>query len=173
MSHATLQSRAGRRPFTLIELILVMVLMLTLVAMSAPRLAGFAKNRLVLEEGRRLAAASRWAGSEAAAQGIYMQLTLEPQNGRFTVDAAPGWTLRDHAPLQRVFDPAVELILPEMEKGTEAPALVFHPDGTVEGDIPATLLLRNRFDSRCEAVLSWTAGISAYRFADTTTEAVR
>jgi type II secretory pathway pseudopilin PulG len=151
---------AGKGRFTMVELILVMVLMLVAAAMVTPSLARFGKHRAVLEEARRLVAASRWAGSEAGARGIYMEMALDAQAGMFTVQPATGWPTRNNRPLKRVLGSGVLMLLPDQP----AQKLVFHSDGTVEGEIPETITLRDRFDANEEVILAWEPDQSSYVF---------
>jgi type II secretion system protein H len=161
-------STVRRRRFTLVELILVMLLMLVMAAMVTPSLGRFGKHRTVLEEARRLVAASRWANSEAGARGIYMELALDAQAGSFSVQPATGWPTRNCRPMQRQFDQNVLMLLPDQAAQAQAQTqtLIFHPDGTVAGKIPETVTLQDRFNADEQVTLVWKTEKSSYVFAE-------
>lgn len=82
---------AVRRAFTLIELILVMALLMTVVALVAPRLADFFRGRSLDNEARRLVTLTHYAQSRAVAEGVPMLVWLDEANGRYGLAARPGF----------------------------------------------------------------------------------
>ena len=64
--------------FTLIELVLVMVLLATLLAISAPTLSRSFKGRALEQEAVRLLAATVYAREEAVSQSLPMTLWIDP-----------------------------------------------------------------------------------------------
>ena len=61
---------AGRRGFTLVELIVVMVLLLTVASVVAPRMASFFKGRALSGEAQRVLSLLHYARSQAAAEAV-------------------------------------------------------------------------------------------------------
>lgn len=74
------QILASPRGMTLIELILVMGLLATVMAIATPKLTSFFAGRRSTEEIRRLLALTRFARSEAIAQSTPMELWVDPRN---------------------------------------------------------------------------------------------
>jgi prepilin-type N-terminal cleavage/methylation domain-containing protein len=77
--------------FTLIELILVMGLLVTVLALSAPRLASFFQGRNLDAEAKRFLALTRLGQSSAIAEGIPMVLWIDEQNGEYGLEPEPGY----------------------------------------------------------------------------------
>lgn len=63
--------------FTLLEMILVLVLVSTLLAMSAPSLRGFFASRKAQDTATQLLALTRWARSHAASEGTVYRLNAD------------------------------------------------------------------------------------------------
>ena len=77
--------------FTLIELILVMALLATLLALSAPTLLHAFKARDMEQEATQLLAVTEYARSEAISQGVPMSVWIDPATGSFGVRASDGF----------------------------------------------------------------------------------
>jgi len=77
--------------FTLVELILVMALLATLLALSAPTLLHAFKGRDMDQEATQLLAATEYARSEAISQGVPMSVWIDPTTGNFGVRASDGF----------------------------------------------------------------------------------
>lgn len=71
------------RGFSLLELIIVMLLLATVMAMSAPQLSGYVQGRKVLEESRRVSALVRYARAEAISQGQIMEVWFDTETGEY------------------------------------------------------------------------------------------
>jgi len=78
--------------FTLIELILVMVLLATLLAVSAPALSRSFKGHTLEQETLRVLAATEYARSEAVSQSVPMVLWVNLEEKSFGVRAKEGFT---------------------------------------------------------------------------------
>lgn len=76
--------RAG---FTLLELVLVMVIICTVLAMAAPSLRGFFGSRQTADAASRIVALTQYARSQAAAEGRPYRLNLDAQEGRYWLTA--------------------------------------------------------------------------------------
>ena len=77
--------------FTLVELILVMALLATILALSAPLLSRSFKQRGLEEDATQLLALTEYARDEAVSQGVPMTVWINPQSGRFGVQAKEGY----------------------------------------------------------------------------------
>ena len=112
----------NRRAFTLIELILVVVLLATLVAVVAPSLFGSSRGRELGNQATAVLAATEYARSEAISQGVPM--TFWANEDRFGVRGGEvparekTWTLPRDVRLKELPDD------PDMA--------VFQPDGTLD-----------------------------------------
>lgn len=85
-------SRARRQTgFTLIELILVMALLVIIISLVSPQLSSFFRGRSLDNEARRLMTLTRYAQNRAVAEGIPMILWLDADNGRYGLEAQPGY----------------------------------------------------------------------------------
>lgn len=91
--------------FTLIELVLVLAILSTVLAVAAPSLARFFRGRNLDSEAYRLVALSRYGQTRAAAEGVPMLLWFEDKLQRYGLRADPVWTRND--------DREVEFDLPE------------------------------------------------------------
>jgi type II secretory pathway pseudopilin PulG len=77
--------------FTLIELVLVMGLLGTLMALSAPSLSRSFHGRNLTQQAAQLLAATEYARSEAVSQGIPMNVWIAPDAAMFGVEAKSGY----------------------------------------------------------------------------------
>ncbi len=77
--------------FTLVELILVMLLLATLLALSAPTILHSFKQRDLEKEATQLLAVTEYARSEAVSQGVPMTVWVRPETGEFGVQASDGY----------------------------------------------------------------------------------
>jgi type II secretion system protein H len=144
----------GRAPgFTLLELILVMVIVSTVLAIVAPSLRGFFGVRQTSEGASRLLAFTQLARSLAVTEGRTHRLNLDVDEGTFWLTRQEGGafvTLSREC--GRVFSLA-EGTLASWEGSADAAShgyVTFYPDGRRE---PATIRLTGRgnrvFDITC------------------------
>jgi len=77
--------------FTLVELILVMAILATILAFSAPLLSRSFKQRGLDEDATQLFALTEYARDEAVSQGLPMTVWINPQLGSFGVRAKDGY----------------------------------------------------------------------------------
>lgn len=78
--------------FTLVELILVMVVLCTILALVAPTLSHSFRQRNLEQEATRLLALTEYGRDEAVSQGVPALVWIDPAGGSFGVEAAPGYT---------------------------------------------------------------------------------
>lgn len=154
-SQATL-GNARRRAFTLVELILVMVLLATLLAISAPSLSRSLRGRALDQEAVRLLAATEYARDEAVSQGIPMNLWIDPAGGIFGVspkDPYTGvpareqtWTLPDGT--------RFDLQAAATDTTGRVIAAAFSPEGVPDPGSLSSLVLTDRSGGRVELALT-------------------
>ena len=127
--------------FTLLELVLVMVVICTVLAMAAPSLRGFFASRRGADAAAGLVAVTQYARTQAVAEGRPYRLNLDAKAGTFWLTAQQGG---DYVTLQtefgRVF-PFPGGIQVDMSVDGADPNTTyvsFFPDGRTE---PATITL--------------------------------
>ncbi|SPE62643.1 hypothetical protein SBV1_860013 [Verrucomicrobia bacterium] len=90
LQHENIEPRsncARTRGFTLIELILVMAILTIAVSLAAPTLSHFFAGRALDSEARRLLALTRLGQSRAVAEGLPMELWVDPQSRTYGLEA--------------------------------------------------------------------------------------
>jgi type II secretion system protein H len=87
---ACVPMRAGgprsQRAFTLVELIVVMVLLLIVASMVAPRMSSFFQGRALSQEARRMLSLAHFAQSRAVAEGVPVLLWIDTRNSTYGVE---------------------------------------------------------------------------------------
>ena len=76
----------GRRAFTLVELIVVMVLLLTVAAMVMPRLASFFRGRALSQEAQRMLSLIHYGRARAVAEGVPVILWIDPARSMYGLE---------------------------------------------------------------------------------------
>jgi type II secretion system protein H len=74
---------AWRSGFTLLELVLVLVIIATVMAMAAPSLRGFSRGARQRDTAEELLAMTRWARTHATTHGVVCRLNIDTAAGRF------------------------------------------------------------------------------------------
>lgn len=121
------------RGFTLIELILVMMVLSTVLALAAPQLSGFMWGRNLQEEGRRLQALSRYGRSVAVSQSTPMQLWIDPLKGSYGLAPREGYTLEDEKEHDYQLPEGIRFEVSHDALNEDGRAYVsFWPDGTID-----------------------------------------
>jgi prepilin-type N-terminal cleavage/methylation domain-containing protein len=120
------------RAFTLIELILVMALLATLMALSAPSLSRSFNHHALKQEATRLLALTEYARNEAISQGVPMVVWIDPQSQSFGMEIKNGFEGKGEREKEYTLGPNLHF---EMEQGKPSQdGLVtmaeFAPDGT-------------------------------------------
>jgi prepilin-type N-terminal cleavage/methylation domain-containing protein len=77
--------------FTLVELIIVMAVLTTLMAIVAPTLSRSFRQRNLDEEALRLLALTEYGRDEAVSQGVPAVVWIDPDKGSFGVETAAGY----------------------------------------------------------------------------------
>ncbi len=83
------------RAFTLVELILVMALLTTIMALSVPSLARSFRQHNLEQEAARILALTEYGREEAISEGVPMSLWIDAEKGLFGIDALPGYVPGD------------------------------------------------------------------------------
>ncbi len=75
-----------RRAFTLVELIVVMVLLLTVAAMVMPRMASFFRGRALSQEAQRVLSLIHYGRARAVAEGVPVILWVDPARSMYGLE---------------------------------------------------------------------------------------
>ncbi len=121
--------------FTMLELVLVMVIICTTLAMAAPSLRGFFASRRTQDAAAGIVALTKYARSQAAAEGRTYRLNLDADGGRYWLTAQRGGAF-----VRLDTEPGRVFLLPrgteanwETPDGTEATGHAnFYPDGRAD-----------------------------------------
>ena len=84
----------GARGFTLLELVLVMLIICTMLAMAAPSLRGFLSSRQAGEAAGQIVALTRFARSKAAVEGRSYRLNLDASQRTYWLTIEDGGSFR-------------------------------------------------------------------------------
>lgn len=82
---------AGRRAFTLVELLLVLSMLTAVLALVAPSLSRFFRGRGLDAEAQRLVALTRYGQARAASEGVPMVLWLDAEGRSYGIEADPSY----------------------------------------------------------------------------------
>ena len=125
---------------TLIELILVMGLLATILAIAAPQLGRFFSGRALAEEVRRFIALTRYGREQAISESVVMELWMNPAEGTYglrpQIDyrSKPLDPIRFTLPRGLSFDIAAD----DLDKDGEA-VILFWPDGAIDDQSVQTI----------------------------------
>ncbi len=132
----------ARLAFTLVELILVMALLATIMAVAAPSLARSMRERTLEQEAVRLLALTEYARDEAASQGVPMVVWIDPEARSYGVEAKSGYGANTSRGKEFTLHPDVHF-----DKGTDPLLTVeFAPDGIPDSSGFTNVRLLDRFD---------------------------
>ena len=150
------------RGFTLIELILVMALLATILAVSAPSLSRFFRSRGLESEAMRFLALTRAAQSRAVAEGVPMVLWFDTKERTYGLNADKSYVEDDPKAEEFKVDETLELDLRyspdavaisrtsafqnEKQATSGLYTLHFNPDGFVSLSSPETVVIRQGKD---------------------------
>lgn len=132
-------------PFTLLELVMVMLLLTVIAGLVLPRLSGFVTGRALDEEARRLWALTRYTREQATCRAVPMQLWIDGETNRYGCAPVPGYGVAEPV---FTFDCAEHLKLTASANGTPVAraTLTWGPDGTLTEEAPDALVLRDERD---------------------------
>jgi Tfp pilus assembly protein FimT len=152
--------RRSSLAFTLLELIMVMAMLTVVIALAAPSLSGFFRARTLDSEARRVLSMIRLGQSRAASEGVPMVLWLDPDQRRYGLREAEGYSERDLNALEFRLHPDLNLELerpPEsaqyqlstLERTSSNLGMIrFLPDGTFsEISLPSITVVRTNAEA--------------------------
>lgn len=154
---------ASQSAFTLVELIIVMTLLVVVVSIAAPSLAGFFRGRAVDAEARRMLSLSRLGQSRAAGEGVPMVLWVDPAEKKYGLEEDSSFTDNDTKSVEYQIDGNVTVeigandaaraaftantlfgSLQSSSKHASLPQMRFQPDGTIDEVSRETFRLMDR-----------------------------
>ena len=157
--------RRGARAFTLVELIVVMVLLLIVASMVAPRMSSFFRGRVLSGEAQRLLSLTHYARSRAVAEGVPILLWLDPSHSTDGLEVQTGYVGADDRGTVYTADPSLAIEVPAVidapvsEQEDERlgfpeglPAIRFTPDGFFDEISVQKIVLRQGTDGALEIV---------------------
>ena len=106
---SALRGLGARRAFTLIELILVMAILTMSASITVPTLTRFFRARTLDSEARRFLALTRNGQSRAVSEGLPMNLWVDPDLGRFGLEAEPSYDNEDPQKVDLTLDPGLQI----------------------------------------------------------------
>ena len=153
----------AQRAFTLVELIAVMALLITVIAVASPSLAGFFRGRAVEAEARRMLSLSRLGQSRAAAEGIPMILWADLNQRSYGLEADSSFVDEDTKAVEYTLDGNVTMEIGATDdtagainantlfgtgtsnsKHASLPNIRFDPDGSISASSPESFQLMDR-----------------------------
>jgi prepilin-type N-terminal cleavage/methylation domain-containing protein len=123
-----------KRGFTLLELILVMVILSTVLAMSAPSLRGFFGSRQTHDTAAQILALTQLARSQAISEGIVYRLNFDTRERTYWLTAQQSGTFEElKTEFGRIFTLPKDMVmeLEDVQEEDTEKFLVFTPQGTV------------------------------------------
>lgn len=150
----------NRNAFTLIELILVMTIMIIFIGIVFPSLKGFFHGRNLDNEARQFLSLTRYGRSRAIAEGIPVQLWINPSRASYGLQSLAGYTESQTNPLVYNLDQNVAVSfsappntltrsnvwtqpLTQARVGT-AVNIRFQPDGFISDTSPQNIFFKQK-----------------------------
>lgn len=149
--------------FTLVELIVVMALLVSVIALASPSLAGFFRGRAVDAEARRLMSLTRLGQTRAAAEGLPMILWVDLKQRTYGLETDSSFVDEDMKAVEYTLDGNVTMeigatelqqssigsdtlfgSLDSVSKRAPLPHIRFEPDGSISASSPENLRLMDR-----------------------------
>lgn len=128
------RQRSGKKGFTLLELILVMVILSTVLAMAAPSLRGFFGSRKTHDEAARLLALTQFARSQAISEGIVYRLNIDTNDRVYWLTSQRKGVfeeLETEFGYVFTFPDDITVELEDVDKDDDEMFFAFTPQGTV------------------------------------------
>ena len=139
-----IMKRTRKHPgFTLLELVLVMVIIAIALAAAAPKLRGWSRGQQLREAADSFVYFTRYARAQAVSDGIIYRLTVDANNGTYTLTKQDGDNFVaapfDYGDTQRVPQGyRIELIQQQQQQQAAVPAadvpntIDFYPSGRTQ-----------------------------------------
>lgn len=153
--------------FTLVELVLVMALLVTLLALAVPSLSRSLRQHNLEQEAARLLALTEYGRDEAASQGVPVMVWVDPDHGRFGMEVKKGFDADTVRAKEFVligadmrFDPPEGAVASPVA-GHGFNVAEFAPDGTLD---PASVAALRITDASHHAAISLTQTADGYGY---------
>jgi len=149
--------------FTLVELIVVMTLLIVVVSLAAPSLAGFFRGRAVNVEARRMLSLTRLGQSRAVSEGVPMIFWVDRTERKYGLEEDSSFTEDDPKAVEYSLDGNVTVeigandtarsafttntlfgSLQSSSKHASLPQIRFQPDGSIDDVSRETFRLMDR-----------------------------
>ena len=133
-SSSVLRRPSSGSGMTLLELILVMVILSTVLAMAAPSLRGFFASRRTEEAAAQILALTQLARSQAVSEGIVYRLNFDTRDRSYWLTAQRAGVFEElDTELGQIYTlpKDIELELEDLEQEDRDTFLAFTPHGTV------------------------------------------
>lgn len=139
----------SRPAFTLVELILVMAIMITLLALAAPSVLRSFRQHTLEQEAARLLALTEYGRDEAISQGVPMALWINPGTGHYGVKEETGYTGAANRRKEFCLNEDISFDLTAARIAAQGIVNVVEltPDGSLDPSSVAAIRLIDRFDS--------------------------
>ena len=123
------------RGLTLVELIVVMAMLATVMAISTPVLSRFFRGRTLDEEARRFLALTRYARSEAISRSVLMELWINPELSVYGLSPQNGYAFDDRKPIEFELADGLSFEVDRKTLDERGEAKIwFWPDGSIDGE---------------------------------------
>lgn len=160
---------------------MVMVLLLIVASMVAPRMSSFFRGRALASEARRMLSAINHAQSKAVAEGVPVLLWIDTTRQRYGIEVQTGHASAEDPAVEFAAEPTLTLEVPvggehfTSEQEDEAfglpegmPAIRFNPDGFFEDDRAVKIIIRQGEEGALE--VAPTANRLGYEIRPLTTQ---
>lgn len=148
-----------KRGFTLVELIIVMVMVTTIMAVTVPRLARFFQGQSIDEEVRRFMALLMFAKQEAINSAVPIDLYIDTNSGIYGIAATAGYTLDEDKKKEFQLDDTLrfELFTQERMRFTDDVVhIVYMPDGFLDDASVKALRIQPVVDNEQSKIIAQT-----------------
>ncbi|MFH1742607.1 MAG: GspH/FimT family pseudopilin [bacterium] len=137
--------------FTLVELIVVMGVLATVLALSAPRLSRFFHGRTIEEEARRVLALTRYARSEAISRSAPMELWIDIRLGEYGLAPQMGYEFEDMKLVEFKLADNLQFDIGSQTTNKNGQVFIlFLPDGAIDEESLLYLLIRQDMEELIE-----------------------
>lgn len=129
--------------FTLIELILVMAVLATVLALSAPTLSQFMTGRSLQEECRRFVALTQYGRSQAVSRSVPMELWISTETGEYGLKPIAGYEMEEEEPIEWHLEDKLsfQIASGNLSRNDQA-SIIFLPDGSISPESLERLIIR-------------------------------
>ena len=137
------------RAFTLVELILVMAILVTILAVVAPVVSRSMRDRNLEQQAARLQALTEYSRDEAASLGVPMVVWVDPDTRRFGANVKTGYTAEAARTKEYTLPADLKFDAPQGAAASKTgghgfDVAEFAPDGTLDSASVASVRIVNR-----------------------------